>query len=99
MKKFITGISLSTMIFGLVGCGMSTTNPIPAGENTYVLSSKEGVFPTGNQPLMETVLATANKHCSDQNRKLKLINTNQNPGPYILGNYPKVTITYSCNRK
>ena len=99
MKRFITRISLGTMIFALVGCGMSTTHPMPAGDNTYVLSSKEGAFPLGNQPLMETTLATANQHCLNQNRVLRLINTHQSPGPYILGNYPKVTITYSCNRK
>ena len=85
-------VGLASIVFSLSGCGISTTQPIPAGKNTYVLSSKEGVFPTGDQPLMETALATANRHCSSQNKTIKLLNTNENPGPYIVGNYPKVTI-------
>ncbi len=96
LNNIVKKIGFLSIAFGLAGCGMSTTQPIPAGKNTYVLSSKEGVFPTGNQPLMETVLATANNHCSSQKKVLKLLNTNQNSGPYVMFNYPKVTITYSC---
>lgn len=78
------------------GCATTTTGPMPAGKNTYVMSRQEGAFPSGSEPLLAEVLAEANVFCSNQDREIKLINSTENPGPYILGNYPKVTITFSC---
>ncbi len=78
------------------GCATTTTSPMPAGKNTYVMSRQEGAFPSGSEPLMAEVLAEANVFCSNQDREIKLINSTENPGPYILGNYPKATITFSC---
>ena len=86
-------------IFGLVlvaGCATTTTGPLPAGKNTYVMSRQEGAFPSGSEPLMAEVLAEANVFCANQDKELKLINTHENSGPYIIGNYPKATITFSC---
>lgn len=78
------------------GCATTTTGPMPAGKNTYVMSRQEGAFPSGSEPLLAEVLAEANVFCSNQDREIKLINSTENPGPYILGNYPKATITFSC---
>ncbi|WP_286873361.1 hypothetical protein [Spongiibacter sp.] len=80
----------------LTGCATTTTGPMPAGKNTYVMSRQEGAFPSGNEPLMAEVLAEASVFCSNQDKEVKLINSNENSGPYILGNYPKATITFSC---
>jgi hypothetical protein len=90
-------ISLSILIMVLLsGCATTTTGPMPAGKNTYVMSRQEGAFPSGSEPLMAEVLAEANIFCSNQDKEIKLINATENPGPYILGNYPKATITFSC---
>tara|TARA_R110001592_G_C13077223_1_gene742334 strand:+ start:1096 stop:1404 length:309 start_codon:yes stop_codon:yes gene_type:complete len=90
-------ISLSILIMVLIsGCATTTTGPMPAGKNTYVMSRQEGAFPSGSEPLMAEVLAEANIFCSNQDKEIKLINATENPGPYILGNYPKATITFSC---
>ncbi len=80
----------------LAGCATTTTGPMPAGKNTYVMSRQEGAFPSGSEPLMAEVLAEAGVFCSNQDKEVKLINTTENSGPYILGNYPKATITFSC---
>jgi hypothetical protein len=90
-------ISLSILIMVLIsGCATTTTGPMPAGKNTYVMSRQEGAFPSGSEPLMAEALAEANIFCSNQDKEIKLINATENPGPYILGNYPKATITFSC---
>lgn len=78
------------------GCATTTTGPIAAGENTYVISRQEGALPSGNEPLLAEVLAEANNFCSSLKKVMKLINTHENPGPYIFGNYPKATVTFSC---
>lgn len=88
-------LPLLTMVL-LSGCATTTTGPMPAGKNTYVMSRQEGAFPSGGEPLMAEVLAEANIFCSNQDKEIKLKNATENPGPYILGNYPKATITFSC---
>lgn len=89
-----------TLIFILIsiiaGCATTTTGPVPAGKNTYVMSRQEGAFPSGSEPLLAEVLAEANVFCSNQDKEVQLINSNENSGPFIMGNYPKATITFSC---
>jgi len=93
IKNIIHSVSIAVLVSG---CATTTTGPMPAGKNTYVMSRTEGAFPTGSEPLMAEVLAEAAVFCSNQDREVKLINATENPGPYILGNYPKATITFSC---
>ncbi|GAA5144139.1 hypothetical protein [Thalassotalea piscium] len=52
----------------LTGCVTTTTGPMPAGKNTYVMSRQEGAFPSGNEPLMAEVLAEASVFCSNQDK-------------------------------
>lgn len=78
------------------GCATTTTGPIPAGQNMYVMSRQEGAFPSGDEPLLSEVVAEANIFCSSFGKYVKLADTRENPGPYVLGNYPKATITFSC---
>lgn len=95
MPRATLSIALSTVVF-LVGCATTTTGPTPAGKNTYVISRQEGAFPSGDEPLLAEAIGEATNFCLSLGRELKLINTHENPGPYILGNYPKATVTFSC---
>ncbi len=91
---------LSFLVFlSILGCATKTIGPMPAGENTYVLTRQEGAFPTGNKPLLAEALGESNSYCSSLGKVLKLINTQENSGPYIWGNYPKATVTFSCITK
>ena len=54
------------------------------------------LFPSGHEPVLADAMKKAGELCSSQNKSLKVINTYQNAGPYILGNYPKATVTFSC---
>ena len=65
----------------------------------YVMSRQEGALPSGDEPLLAEVLNEANIFCASFNKMAKLIDNRENPGPYILDNYPKATITFSCVMK
>lgn len=80
----------------LVGCATSSTGPIAAGGDTFVVSRQAGAFPSGREPLLAEAIAEANSKCASLSKALKLISTTENPGPYILGNYPKATVVFSC---
>jgi hypothetical protein len=85
---------LSTML--LTSCAQTNSGAMAAGDGTYVLYRQSGAFPTGKQNLLAEALNEANQKCLTERKKFVLINTAENPGPYILGNYPKATITFKC---
>ena len=60
------------------------------------LSRQEGAFPSGDEPLLAEALGEATRFCSSLDKTLKLVNAHENSGPYILGNYPKATVTFEC---
>ena len=92
----VGSIFIALVMLLSTSCATTTTGPTPAGKHTYVMSRQEGAFPSGDEPLLAEVIAEANIFCANQDREIKLINSHENSGPYILGNYPTATITFSC---
>lgn len=80
----------------LVGCATTSTGAVPAGPDTFVVSRQAGALPSGREPLVPEALAEANATCASLKKVVKVISIAENPGPYILGNYPKATIVFSC---
>ncbi len=80
----------------LTSCATTSTGPIAVGKNTYVISRQEGAFPTGNEPLLAEAISQANTFCSTQNKEVKIISEHERSGPFILGNFPRATVTFSC---
>ena len=89
-------VALAIFMLLLLGCATTSSGPIPAGENTWVLTRQEGAFPSGSEPLLAEALAESRAFCSNLSKSFKLVDTYQNAGPYIMGNYPKATITFAC---
>lgn len=92
MKRFIA----VGLLLALSACATTSTGPVPAGQDTYMISHKEGAFPSGNEPLLAEALKEANSHCASMGKEMKLVSSGENSGPVIFGNYPKATIVYSC---
>lgn len=82
--------------FMLTACATSSTGPLYVGTDTFVVSRQAGAFPSGREPLLAEALAEATTKCASLGKAVKLVSTTENPGPYILGNYPKATIVFSC---
>jgi hypothetical protein len=80
----------------LIGCATSSTGPLSAGADMFVVSRQAGAFPRGREPLLAEALTEANTKCSALGKTMKLVSATENTGPYILGNYPKVTVIFSC---
>ena len=83
-------------VFLLSGCATTSTGAVSAGPDTFVVSRQAGAFPSGREPLLTEALGEATNTCASLKKSFKLISTVDNPGPYILGNYPKATIVFSC---
>lgn len=82
----------------IASCATTSTGPVPAGTNTYMISLKEGAFPSGREPLLANALKEAGAHCESMGKTMKLLSSGENSGPIVLGNYPKATIVYSCEQ-
>ena len=85
------------LLLAVSACATTTTGPVPAGPDTFMISRQEGAFPTGREPLLAEAIEGANKHCASLDKKMKLVSTNENSGPFVLGNYPKATVVFSCS--
>jgi hypothetical protein len=95
MKK----VFYSLLMLVLSGCGTTQTGPLQIGTEMYVVSRQAGALPSGREPLLEESISVANQHCNTANKKMTLITSTENSGPYILGNYPKATITFRCETR
>jgi hypothetical protein len=87
---------LASAAIAFTGCATTSTGPLPAGSDTYVVSRQAGAFPSGREPLLAEAIAEGTAKCVSLGRAFKLVSTTENPGPYILGNYPKATVVFTC---
>lgn len=90
----MVSLCIITLLVG--GCATTTTGPTPTGKDQYVMSRQEGAFPSGSEPLLQEVIEQATTFCVSLDKELELIDSHENQGPFILGNYPKATIRFKC---
>lgn len=81
----------------LAACATESTGPMSVGNGTFVVSRQAGAFPSGREPLLVDAIKEAQAKCASSGKSVKLISQTENPGPYIMGNYPKATVVYSCD--
>jgi len=75
-------------------CATTTSGPIPAGSNTYIISRQAGFFPSGKEPLLEEATGKANEFCASMKKTMKIVTINENM--QAIGNFPKATVVFSC---
>ena len=80
----------------LAACATESTGPVSAGHGTFVVSRQAGAFPSGREPLLVEAIGEAQAKCTNTGKTMKLISQTENSGPYIMGNYPKATVVFSC---
>ena len=80
----------------VAGCGTTSSGPIAAGPDTFVVSRQAGAFPSGREPLLAEAIAEAQAKCTSLGKTMNLLAQTENSGPYVLGNYPKATVTFTC---
>jgi len=84
------------VILSVTGCATKTYGPTLIKKNIFLVEREEGAFPLNNMPLTKEAEKIAVNFCNQNNKKIKIMSTKTNPGPYILGNYPKGSVYFSC---
>ena len=88
--------SILVVFVALTGCATTSTGPIAAGTDTFIVSRQAGAMPSGREPLLAEALSEARDKCASLGRPIQMLSTSENPGPYILGIYPKATVMFAC---
>jgi len=78
----------------LAGCATTSTGPVSAGKDTYMISKQAGIFPTGKEPLLQDAMSEATAFCSVAGKTMKVVSVSENMQP--IGNFPKATLIFSC---
>ncbi len=95
-KKLLVFFSAVFLSLLCISCATTSTGPVAAGPDTYIVSRQAGAFPSGREPLLVEAVGEATTTCAAMKKTLKIITTTENSGPFILGNYPKATVVFSC---
>ena len=89
-------VSFILALSALAGCAATSSSPVSAGRDTYVVTRVSGAFYTGREPLLTDAVTEASAKCDGQGKTVKILSTTENSGPYIFGNWPKATVIFSC---
>jgi hypothetical protein len=95
MKKFLILISI---LITLQGCAINS-GVVPLTDSTFKITQQAATGFSGIEGVKDSVRQEANIYCRDQNKVVKIVSTDQTNPPYILGNFPKAEMTFTCETK
>jgi len=79
----------------LTGCAASS-GVVPIGKDTYMSSKQAATGFGGLGNLKSELFSDAARYCATEGKTVQVVNTSENAGPYILGNYPRAEIQFMC---
>lgn len=91
----IRTISLLAVFFVLASCA-SNTGVVEAGGGNYFIEKQKATGAPGLGNLRAEVYAEAQRFCTERGRKFAVSEYTETKPPYILGNYPRVSLSFSC---
>jgi hypothetical protein len=81
--------------FTLASCA-ANSGVVPMGNDTYMVSRQAATGFSGSGTLKADALTEANQYCSAQRKTLNVTNTTEAQPPYVLGNFPKAEVQFTC---
>ena len=79
----------------LMSCA-SNSGVVSIGDNEYFIARQAATGFPGTGGIKTDVLEEASAHCKSQGKSLDIIDLDENEGPFVLGKYPRVEITFIC---
>ena len=79
----------------LAGC-VSNPGVIKTGPNSYMVSRQGKTGLAGVAGLRAKAMTDANTYCAGHGKQAQMTSTDQSSGPYILGNFPRADIEFTC---
>ena len=102
MLVFKKGLSMRTSLLILLGAvtiftGCSEKSGVfPAGDGTYMITNQAATGFSGLQGIKTDAYKRADTFCKRQTKVFHILNVTQTEPPYILGNYPRIELQFTC---
>ena len=92
MKSFLV-----VALFAVVASGCaSNSGVVQMGSDTYFISKQAATGFTGLGSLRGDAMREAYAQCSKSGKSVQVTDTQDSKPPYLLGNFPRVDITFRC---
>ena len=79
----------------LVSCA-SDSGVVSIGDDEYFIAKQASTGFPGTGGIKTETLQEASAYCKSQGRSLDIIDLDENEGPFVLGKYPRVELTFIC---
>lgn len=74
----------------------SNTVVVPMGKDTFHIAKQQATGFPGLGNMKAEIMTEASQHCAAQGKDLQVVSTHETQPPYILGNYPRSEIMFTC---
>ncbi len=88
--------AIAVLPFWLCGCA-TNSGVVPISAGTYVVSRQAATGFSGMGNLRVEALQEAGQQCERERKTLRIIDERQSQPPYILGNFPRIDLTFACD--
>ena len=92
----VAGVFLSVLV--LNGCAHNT-GVVAIGNGTFTVSRQAATGFHGMGGLRAQAMVEANEHCSAQGKSVQVLEVREAQPPFILGNFPKVDVDFTCTNE
>lgn len=80
----------------LISSCASDSGIINSGENQFFIAKQAATGFPGTGGIKSEALKSAESFCTEKGKKLNIVLLKENEGPFVLGKYPRVELTFNC---
>ena len=88
---------LSIACILIVASCASNSGIVPIGKEQFFISKQAATGFTGLGTLKAEAIKEGTQFCNAMKKEFELVSQNNSEGLHVLGNYPFVEITFTCN--
>ena len=89
-------LALAAIITLLVSACASDSGVVQTGTDTYIITKQAATGFSGLGNLKSDAMKEAYGRCSQTGKSVEVVDSQETKPPYLLGNYPRVDITFRC---
>ncbi|KAB7770602.1 hypothetical protein CKY51_04435 [Xanthomonas maliensis] len=84
------------MVALTVSACASDSGVVQTGKDTYIITKQAATGFSGLGNLKSDAMREAYAQCSKNGKSVQVVDSQETKPPYLLGNYPRVDITFRC---
>ncbi len=95
MKKILL---LAAICAVFAGCA-ANSGVVPMGQGNFIVSRQAATGFSGSGNLKADAIREANQYCGGQQKDLNVVSSHEAEPPFILGNFPKAEVQFTCIKR